>query len=154
MTPTDVLTHLHDLVPADQPIHQLVLGLAALALLVMLATGGTRSWRRPGTRRHSALYTSYMASPQWAAKRQEVRRRAGGRCEQCRRRPGVQAHHVTYAHLGHERASDVRWLCVACHQSHHAHSITGRPAGKGCALMGAWRSWSWWGWWSGSKKRA
>ena len=64
-------------------------------------------------------YRQYLRSPEWKARARATKLRAGMRCQHC----GVtgnfytlQAHHVSYARLGHERASDLIALCDKCHE--------------------------------------
>src|SRR5579859_6150258 len=125
MVCVDWLTSVHHLGLTDSTFRWAALVATALSLLLMqLASGAIRKEKGAG-RRHSTFYTTYLRSRQWAAKRRQVRVRAGGRCERCRSRPGIHAHHVTYARLGKERQEDLRWLCEACHQAQHGHSISG-----------------------------
>lgn len=77
---------------------------------------------RPGaSHAHSLLYDLYMRSPLWRARRRVWIWQARGRCQGCGRTRSeaggpLTIHHKTYARLGHERRSDVRVLCWACHQ--------------------------------------
>jgi 5-methylcytosine-specific restriction endonuclease McrA len=48
-----------------------------------------------------------------------VLRRAGRRCQACGVRPATDVHHLTYAHLGAERAWELMALCVDCHRKAH-----------------------------------
>lgn len=63
---------------------------------------------------------AYYRSWQWKRKVDQVRDRAGGLCEWCRRagwvRPGREVHHLTYRRLFFERLSDLVLLC----RYHHA----------------------------------
>ena len=60
-------------------------------------------------------YQEYLASREWALKREAVRERSGGRCEHCWRNPMEQCHHKTYAHCGHENLEDLMAICKPCH---------------------------------------
>jgi len=77
-------------------------------------------WRR---------YNRYLASPAWHAKRLRVFRRAGFVCEYCETTPAVQAHHLRYpqgcppgsrAWRKAEKLSDLKAVCMACHESLHS----------------------------------
>jgi len=81
---------------------------------VLRVTRGTALQRR--------AYRRYLRSAAWRANqaRAAAKARARGRCESCgKRRRGLQAHHLTYARPGRERASDFRMLCPACHAAEH-----------------------------------
>jgi len=59
------------------------------------------------------------SDPYWWHLKDLVKRRAGGRCEHCRRR-GIHAlHHRTYARKLHEDPRDVMGVCRACHKAIH-----------------------------------
>lgn len=64
-------------------------------------------------------YQAYLASPHWLALRRKVFARDGRHCVDCSRGDGLQAHHLTYARLGHERLSDLVTLCKGCHRKRH-----------------------------------
>jgi hypothetical protein len=66
-------------------------------------------------------YERYLASPHWRYVRGLALRRDGYRCQRCRARSGLQVHHRTYAHLGHEEAhlSDLQTLCQRHHRMEH-----------------------------------
>jgi hypothetical protein len=68
------------------------------------------------------IYNLYLRSPEWKAKREEVKARARNRCEICGRTPGYgwkprgyQVHHETYVRAGAELLSDLLYLCGRCH---------------------------------------
>jgi hypothetical protein len=58
----------------------------------------------------------YLASREWALLKRQVRERAHGICERCRRAPHQQTHHLTYARLGSETLDDLLGVCRACHE--------------------------------------
>lgn len=66
------------------------------------------------------FYEQYMASPEWAAKRQQRLEVDGHKCRTCGcthdERP-LQVHHVTYERLGHEDLGDLITLCNSCHEA-------------------------------------
>jgi len=109
------------------------------ALVGLFLVGRVISWAakvgQPPKRQHSAKYLNYMKSREWDAKRAQVRRRAGGKCEECRRRKTLQVHHLTYARLGNEDMADLMALCLDCHQGRHGHQITSRRAGCPLAVL-------------------
>ncbi len=62
-------------------------------------------------------YHRYMASREWALKKEEVKERARGFCERCRSAPVQNVQHLTYARLGHEVVNtDLLGLCRPCHE--------------------------------------
>lgn len=68
-------------------------------------------------------------SPHWQALKCDAWLRCGGRCEVCGSRlhaDNRHLHHLTYVRRGHERLSDVEYVCLACHGAYHPHH-TFRP---------------------------
>ncbi len=63
----------------------------------------------------SPQYLQYLASEDWQRKRKAVLRRAGYRCERCRKAKPLDIHHLTYARFGNEDLEDLRALCRDCH---------------------------------------
>jgi hypothetical protein len=61
-------------------------------------------------------YQRYRQSPRWRKMSLAVRMRAKGRCEICRRAPGVECAHVTYERIFFEPLEDLLWLCKKCHR--------------------------------------
>lgn len=61
-------------------------------------------------------YGQYLASREWALRKQAVARRSGGTCERCLRNPANQVHHLTYEHLGNEPLEDLQHVCRPCHE--------------------------------------
>lgn len=89
----------------------------SLWLLLLHASKGTPLQRW--------VYRRYDRSATWAANpaARAARKRAGGRCESCgRRRRGLQCHHLTYARVGQEIASDFLVVCQPCHRRRHSRS--------------------------------
>jgi hypothetical protein len=63
-----------------------------------------------------AEYQTYLASREWALKREAVRERSGGRCERCWTRSMDAVHHKTYERIGDERLDDLQAICDPCHE--------------------------------------
>ena len=63
----------------------------------------------------SQEYRAYIKSYAWRARRQRALEKAGFRCQVCGDRRRLEAHHVTYANLGHELDEDLTVLCWQCH---------------------------------------
>lgn len=63
-----------------------------------------------------AEYHAYLASREWALKREAVRRRSGNRCERCNERPQQAVHHLTYKNLGDEPLHELQAICNPCHE--------------------------------------
>jgi hypothetical protein len=61
-------------------------------------------------------YQAYLASRQWALKREAVRDRSNGQCERCWINPMMAVHHLTYARVGDERLEDLLAICDPCHE--------------------------------------
>ena len=60
-------------------------------------------------------YQQYLASREWALKREAVRKRAGNKCERCYVAPMQAVHHLTYANIGKEPLEDLQAICHPCH---------------------------------------
>lgn len=67
-------------------------------------------------------YGRYLASREWALKKNAVRERSGGICERCKNAPATQCHHLTYQRIGHELLTDLQDICRPCHQYESAVS--------------------------------
>jgi len=63
-----------------------------------------------------AEYQAYLASRDWALKREAVRERSGGRCERCWANGMDAVHHKTYERIGNERLDDLQAICDPCHE--------------------------------------
>lgn len=66
-------------------------------------------------------YQTYLASREWALKREAVRQRSSNRCERTidgQRCVGSQdsVHHLTYARVGNEPLEDLLGVCNDCHR--------------------------------------
>lgn len=72
---------------------------------------------QPGNRR---AYDDYLRSSEWKRKAALILKRAGNTCEGCLSRPATQVHHVSYAHIYHEFAWELRAVCDACHNRAHS----------------------------------
>jgi hypothetical protein len=66
-----------------------------------------------------AEYEAYLASPEWALKREAVRERSQNTCERCHIRPHEETHHITYVRVGHEDLTDLLGVCCECHDWLH-----------------------------------
>jgi len=62
-----------------------------------------------------AEYQEYLASREWAVKREAVRRRSKGKCERCKRNDMHSVHHKTYERIGNEKLADLQAICDPCH---------------------------------------
>lgn len=60
-------------------------------------------------------YNEYMASPEWAAKRELVMKRCGRICEGCGVKAATEVHHHHYDHLYDEFLFELVGLCHGCH---------------------------------------
>lgn len=64
-------------------------------------------------------YQTYLHSKSWQRRARACRKRAGYRCQVCKRKAKLQAHHLTYERLGHEKPTDLMALCSQCHRRVH-----------------------------------
>jgi 5-methylcytosine-specific restriction endonuclease McrA len=64
-------------------------------------------------------YGSYLASPEWRAKRQMVFKRSNGVCEGCGINKATEVHHLTYANVGQEFLFELVAICEPCHDRLH-----------------------------------
>jgi hypothetical protein len=60
-------------------------------------------------------YKTYLASREWAVRREAVRKRSSGSCERCWDAPMTATHHRTYANIGAEPLEDLQAVCGPCH---------------------------------------
>lgn len=66
-------------------------------------------------------YEEYIASPRWAALRQEALTRDGFRCRGCNTTESLEVHHRSYPTvLGTETVDDLTTLCGGPDGCHHA----------------------------------
>lgn len=76
--------------------------------------------RRQLLEKRRAEYLSYLASEEWAERRQEVLRRDRWTCQDCGDPDAIlDVHHRTYAHFGCEPLEDLTSLCRDCHDKAH-----------------------------------
>jgi 5-methylcytosine-specific restriction endonuclease McrA len=66
-------------------------------------------------------YERYLATAHWRRVRRLVLARDGHRCRQCGCSHGLNVHHRTYAHMGHEEEhlGDLVTLCRRHHNQQH-----------------------------------
>lgn len=64
-------------------------------------------------------YREYIRSPEWRAKADAAKERAGHRCQLCNSDGQLDAHHRTYKRLGNEEPEDITVLCRDCHAKFH-----------------------------------
>lgn len=74
-------------------------------------------------------YNKYLASPEWAAKRDLVLKRAKFVCEGCGERPAVAAHHLTYKNKFREFLFELVAVCQDCHKRLHDGEGISEPPG-------------------------
>jgi hypothetical protein len=61
-------------------------------------------------------YQRYLASREWALKKEAVRKRSRNSCERCGRVPMQATHHLTYERIGNELLEDLQGVCNPCHE--------------------------------------
>ena len=62
-------------------------------------------------------YHRYMASREWALKKEAVKERSGDVCERCHEAKVQSVHHLTYERLGNETTeTDLVGVCRLCHE--------------------------------------
>lgn len=64
-------------------------------------------------------YNEYLATPEWAARRAAVLKRAAGVCEGCGANRASQVHHLTYKHVRNEFLWELVAICNQCHERCH-----------------------------------
>lgn len=66
-------------------------------------------------------YLEYIQTAHWKMIAEEVKKRAGHRCQVCNRDSELEAHHRTYRNLYHESENmgDLTCLCRRCHGLFH-----------------------------------
>lgn len=64
-------------------------------------------------------YDAYMASKQWASRRDAYYRAHACRCSACASIDKIHLHHLTYERMGRELDSDLTPLCEGCHARVH-----------------------------------
>lgn len=65
-------------------------------------------------------YQAYLLSDEWHEKSNEVKSRAGYRCQLCNSDRSLQAHHRTYANVKTDaEIEDCICLCKTCHRGFH-----------------------------------
>jgi len=62
-----------------------------------------------------AEYQEYLASREWAEKKEAVKKRAAGICERCHGWDINATHHLTYKNVGNEPLEDLLGVCGPCH---------------------------------------
>jgi hypothetical protein len=74
-----------------------------------------------------ASYGDYLLSPHWLAFKDRFFAARKRRCFACRKRQGIELHHITYNRIGAERLDDVVPLCGRCHDRVHHLIASGCP---------------------------
>lgn len=67
-------------------------------------------------------YLAYIQSPEWFEKRKCRLELDNWTCFVCELRPDdccLNAHHLTYEHIGNEPLDDLITLCIKCHEAIH-----------------------------------
>lgn len=69
-------------------------------------------------------YQEFLLSDEWHELRDEAKRRANYRCEECGKRDGEQhVHHTTYKYGWLCPVQCLQLLCKDCHEARHATSL-------------------------------
>lgn len=61
-------------------------------------------------------YPCYLASREWAKRKEAIREQSYGFCERCAVGQYQSTHHLTYANIGHEPLEDLLAVCNPCHE--------------------------------------
>lgn len=80
----------------------------------MMQTMSCANWQ--SMRDSKEKYAAYLASREWAVLKECVKGRSRGVCERCRKHPGENVHHLTYARKYAEDLNDLMHLCRQCHE--------------------------------------
>lgn len=71
------------------------------------------------------IYDAFLASPQWAHKRERILKRAHAICECCSTQRATQVHHTSYPRpltldaLDNQPDWQLRAICSTCHKTLH-----------------------------------
>ena len=68
-------------------------------------------------------YIDYIKSPKWEAKKQELFKEKGKKCELCGSTKHIHVHHLTYERLYDELIIDLQPLCRTCHEKEHGRKF-------------------------------
>lgn len=99
-----------------------VIAIVAIAVILLLVS------RRSTAFRHSDAYIAYMRSPAWRERSRRCMRWTHGRCALFFWLPAVEAHHLHYRNLFHERIwRDILPLSAAGHRWAHAWILWSGP---------------------------
>lgn len=66
-----------------------------------------------------AKYRAYLHSKEWKAKRQQLFKERGKKCEICGDTNQLEIHHITYDRLYNELSEDLLIVCNPCHSNLH-----------------------------------
>jgi len=69
-----------------------------------------------------AKYGRYLASREWGKLKEQVHKRANGKCERCRKNTIDAVHHLTYERIYCEKLEDLQAICTPCHEFTHGKS--------------------------------
>jgi hypothetical protein len=69
-------------------------------------------------------YAEYLRTPHWRRFRKTAAKKLERVCP-CGARTALDLHHMTYERIGHERLTDVAWLCRDCHDALHKEDPAG-----------------------------
>lgn len=72
--------------------------------------------KAPASPTRTSEYKAYLASREWAIKKEAVRKRSGDSCELCFYGPHNDTHHLTYERIYAEELDDLLAVCRACHE--------------------------------------
>jgi hypothetical protein len=61
-------------------------------------------------------YKRYLASREWAIRKQKIHERSGGLCERCSTGKMENVHHLTYENICNEPLKDLISVCAKCHE--------------------------------------
>jgi 5-methylcytosine-specific restriction endonuclease McrA len=84
-----------------------------------VSTRDSKQSRRIASNQLSVEYTQYINSIQWLAKRAQILKQRGNKCEECGTTQAIQVHHLHYRTFRHERPQDMKVLCKTCHELWH-----------------------------------
>lgn len=73
------------------------------------------------------LYSEYLNSIEWRAKRRRALERDSGLCQACRSNEASEVHHTSYRYVGSEPLYDLVSVCKSCHDDMHAYDHARQP---------------------------
>lgn len=92
---------------------------------------------------HTLQYKQYLNSLDWAVQRQRAIDRADNKCQRCGRSGEayiLQVHHLNYDRLGCELPTDLKVVCIDCHEKEDEERRVRTHFARSSARLDGWAS--------------